>query len=186
VEEIIDNHYILSDGETATISGESVNTTFKPCKNENISTYDSMLSSAASTYAISCVRLKAHMYTESCGNPNAESAYAKGLMQFTPATWIDYGMGGDIFDPQDSINASANYLKSLGSKACSNSPLNSVCDASVEKYVSAAYNGGPGTNRPECSGTKTHWECVPIVETYEYTLKIDFYKKLLTDNGWSC
>ncbi len=186
VQEQVDDHLIISDGTTATISGGVVNTTFKACKNENITIYDSQMQSAAAAYGLTCNSLKAHMYTESCGDPNAQSAYAKGLMQFTPATWTDYGMGGDIFNPTDSINASAKYLKALASTACNGSSTNSVCNASVEKYVSAAYNGGPGTNRPECSGTKTHWECVPITETYEYTLKIDFYKQLFISQGWGC
>ena len=31
-------------------------------------------------------------------------------MQFLPATWKAYGMGGDIDDPRDAILAAANYL----------------------------------------------------------------------------
>ena len=35
-------------------------------------------------------------------------------MQFLPATWRAYGLGGDIYDPRDSILAAANYLRASG------------------------------------------------------------------------
>jgi soluble lytic murein transglycosylase-like protein len=41
-------------------------------------------------------------------------AGAQGPMQFLPATWRQYGMGGDIHDPRDAVLGAANYLKSSG------------------------------------------------------------------------
>lgn len=41
-------------------------------------------------------------------------AGAQGPMQFLPATWRQYGMGGDIRDPRDAVLGAANYLKSSG------------------------------------------------------------------------
>ncbi|XRQ15873.1 lytic murein transglycosylase [Actinomadura welshii] len=41
-------------------------------------------------------------------------AGAHGPMQFLPATWRQYGMGGDINDPRDAVMGAANYLKSSG------------------------------------------------------------------------
>ena len=38
-------------------------------------------------------------------------------MQFLPATWKAYGMGGDINDPHDAIFGAANYLKANGGAA---------------------------------------------------------------------
>jgi membrane-bound lytic murein transglycosylase B len=35
-------------------------------------------------------------------------------MQFMPATWEAYGMGGDINDPRDAIMGAANYLHASG------------------------------------------------------------------------
>jgi membrane-bound lytic murein transglycosylase B len=35
-------------------------------------------------------------------------------MQFLPATWRAYGMGGDIDEPRDAILAAANYLRRSG------------------------------------------------------------------------
>jgi membrane-bound lytic murein transglycosylase B len=37
-------------------------------------------------------------------------------MQFLPATWRAYGMGGDIDDAHDAILAAANYLRRSGAR----------------------------------------------------------------------
>jgi hypothetical protein len=37
-------------------------------------------------------------------------ADAQGPMQFEPATWRAYGLGGDVYDPHDAILAAANLL----------------------------------------------------------------------------
>jgi soluble lytic murein transglycosylase-like protein len=42
------------------------------------------------------------------------SAGAEGPMQFLPSTWTEYGQGGNIFDPHDSILAAARYLAHNG------------------------------------------------------------------------
>jgi membrane-bound lytic murein transglycosylase B len=39
---------------------------------------------------------------------------ARGPMQFLPATWRRYGMGGDVRDPHDAILGAANYLRASG------------------------------------------------------------------------
>ncbi|QYC42881.1 Transglycosylase SLT domain protein [Nonomuraea coxensis DSM 45129] len=41
-------------------------------------------------------------------------AGAQGPMQFMPATWRAYGMGGDVQDPRDAIMGAANYLRASG------------------------------------------------------------------------
>jgi membrane-bound lytic murein transglycosylase B len=48
---------------------------------------------------------------------SASEAGARGPMQFLPATWRAYGMGGDIDDPRDAILAAANYLSRSGAPA---------------------------------------------------------------------
>lgn len=45
------------------------------------------------------------------------SAGAQGPMQFLPATWDAYGMGGNIQDPHDAIFGAANYLRASGAPA---------------------------------------------------------------------
>jgi membrane-bound lytic murein transglycosylase B len=45
---------------------------------------------------------------------NRSTAGARGPMQFIPATWRAYGMGGDVDDPRDAIMGAANYLRASG------------------------------------------------------------------------
>jgi hypothetical protein len=45
---------------------------------------------------------------------NRSSAGAQGPMQFLPATWRAYGLGGDIDSPRDAILGAANYLHRSG------------------------------------------------------------------------
>jgi len=42
------------------------------------------------------------------------TAGAQGPMQFLPATWRAYGLGGDVHDPRDAILGAANYLHANG------------------------------------------------------------------------
>jgi membrane-bound lytic murein transglycosylase B len=41
---------------------------------------------------------------------NTSTAGAQGPMQFQPATWRAYGLGGNVHDPHDAILGAANYL----------------------------------------------------------------------------
>jgi soluble lytic murein transglycosylase-like protein len=41
---------------------------------------------------------------------SASVSGAQGPMQFEPATWRRYGLGGDVHDPHDAILGAANYL----------------------------------------------------------------------------
>jgi membrane-bound lytic murein transglycosylase B len=45
---------------------------------------------------------------------NSSAAGAQGPMQFMPATWRAYGMGGNVHDPHDAIMGAANYLRANG------------------------------------------------------------------------
>ncbi|MHC1561592.1 lytic transglycosylase domain-containing protein [Actinomycetospora sp. C-140] len=42
------------------------------------------------------------------------AAGAQGPMQFMPATWARYGLGGDVHDPHDAILGAAHYLQRNG------------------------------------------------------------------------
>jgi soluble lytic murein transglycosylase-like protein len=63
--------------------------------------------------------LAAVNFVESAFNKlrNVSTAGAQGPMQFMPATWRQYGLGGDIHDPHDAILAAANYLRAAGAPA---------------------------------------------------------------------
>jgi hypothetical protein len=41
---------------------------------------------------------------------NSSTAGAQGPMQFEPATWRAYGLGGNVHDPHDAILGAANFL----------------------------------------------------------------------------
>jgi membrane-bound lytic murein transglycosylase B len=47
---------------------------------------------------------------------SASAAGAQGPMQFMPATWLAYGLGGDVHDPHDAIIGAANYLRASGAR----------------------------------------------------------------------
>lgn len=47
---------------------------------------------------------------------DSSTAGAQGPMQFLPATWRAYGLGGDIHDPHDAILGAANYLAANGAR----------------------------------------------------------------------
>jgi len=42
------------------------------------------------------------------------AAGAQGPMQFMPATWRAYGLGGNVHDDRDAIMGAANYLRASG------------------------------------------------------------------------
>ncbi|WP_406674610.1 lytic transglycosylase domain-containing protein [Nonomuraea sp. N2-4H] len=60
--------------------------------------------------------LAAVMFAETkFGRVRSDShAGAQGPMQFMPATWKAYGLGGDVQDPHDAVMGAANYLKATG------------------------------------------------------------------------
>ena len=45
---------------------------------------------------------------------SSSSSGAQGPMQFLPATWDAYGLGGDVRDPHDAVLGAANYLHASG------------------------------------------------------------------------
>jgi membrane-bound lytic murein transglycosylase B len=45
---------------------------------------------------------------------NASAAGAQGPMQFLPATWAQYGLGGNVHDAHDAVLGAANYLHASG------------------------------------------------------------------------
>jgi hypothetical protein len=72
--------------------------------------------SAQRRFGVGWPRLAAVNHVESAfGRLRNESVSgAQGPMQFMPATWRAYGMGGDVHDPRDAIHGAANLLRRSG------------------------------------------------------------------------
>jgi membrane-bound lytic murein transglycosylase B len=60
--------------------------------------------------------LAAANFVESAFNKlrNNSATGAQGPMQFMPATWRAYGLGGNVHDPHDAVLGAANYLHANG------------------------------------------------------------------------
>ena len=100
-------------------------------KNENI--YDESFKRLAYSYALDWLLLKAQVKQESRFNPKAVSPVgAKGLAQFMPPTWKEWGRG-DVFDPEQNLLAQAKYMNWLMHTLKGNKDL-----------ALAAYNWGIG------------------------------------------
>lgn len=85
------------------------------------------------------------IHQESGWNPSAQSPYARGLTQFTPATaeWIsklyaDYVGAGNPFEPQWALRALVQYNKHLWD------PIKADTDCDRMAFTLSAYNGGAG------------------------------------------
>jgi soluble lytic murein transglycosylase-like protein len=104
--------------------------------------------SAAAHYGIlSAAQLAAQARVESKFNPQAESrAGARGLMQFLPSTWEEFGVDGnkdgvvDPLEPADAILSAARYEHHLAD-------LLRGVPGDRATLVIAAYNAGPGAVR---------------------------------------
>jgi membrane-bound lytic murein transglycosylase B len=72
--------------------------------------------SAERRFGVGWNLLAAVNFVESAFNKlrNESATGAQGPMQFMPATWRAYGLGGNIHDPRDAIMGAANYLHSNG------------------------------------------------------------------------
>lgn len=66
---------------------------------------------------------------------NRSVSGAQGPMQFMPATWRAYGLGGDVHDPHDAILGAANYLHASGAPADERAALHHYNPSPL--YVSA-------------------------------------------------
>lgn len=67
-------------------------------------------------FGVSWAVLASINFVESAFNKlrSDSAAGAQGPMQFLPATWAAYGLGGNVHDPHDAIMAAANFLRASG------------------------------------------------------------------------
>ncbi len=90
----------------------------------------------AAMYGIDQAIAVKQINAESVFNPNAVSPVgAKGLGQFMPATWTEWGKGGNVFDADDNLDAYGRYMKWILAK------FNGRYDLAL-----AGYNWGPNRN----------------------------------------
>ena len=164
-----------------------------PNVTKNITTYDVNLSNATKKYnPPSCTLLKAFMYAESGGNPNARSSVgAVGLIQLMPKTATGLGYASSsLTDPAVNTEAAAKYINQLYKTACNGKTTLGSCNVSNPAYIVAAYNGGPGANKEsnDCPG-KTWWQCETnkgYAETRGYVKRVLANKQKLESSNWGC
>ena len=159
---------------------------------KNISQYDSFFSASSSSKGVDCTLMKADMYIESGGNPNAvSSAKARGLMQIMPAVAQTFNVSFDsMFDPKINIETSSKLWQYNYLGACNGAKSNAVCNTNDIKYIIAANSAGAGANKPSntCPG-KTQWECTSnagFQETRDYIPKVTSAYNILKQNNWGC
>lgn len=75
--------------------------------------YREHVEDAASTSGFSVELIAAQIYHESTWDETATSGQANGIAQFTPDTWAEYGNGGDVWDPEDAIDAQGRYMADM-------------------------------------------------------------------------
>lgn len=123
--------------------------------------------------------LKAQVKAESAFNPTASSPVgARGLAQFMPRTWVEWGKGGNIESPKDSINAQARYMDFLYKFMKKVLPPDSEFTL---HWTLASYNWGMGNCKKLITSGSPHYptveKCMPK-ETSSYVTKIlKFYKE---------
>lgn len=102
--------------------------------------YDSLIQYYAENHGLDPRLIKRQIEAESSFNPRAVSpAGAMGLMQFMPATWEEWGEGGDPFNPEESIKAGCRYMRYLYDR------FPEIPDPDERyRFALAAYNAGIG------------------------------------------
>lgn len=120
--------------------------------------YQTPIEDAAEESGMSADILAAQLDQESRFDPEAVSPVgARGPAQFMPETWDEWGDGGDITDPEDSVAAMGRYMGHLMDEV---SDLADDPDQQV-RYALAAYNAGPGA-------VSQHDGIPPFNETQNY------------------
>ncbi len=132
--------------------------------------YREAVDQSAKTAGLPIGIIAAQIQQESGWNPKASSPVgARGIAQFMPDTWAEWGKGQDPFDPFAGLDAQGRYMKHLG---------DTVADlASNEKekiqFTLAAYNAGPG-NVQKYGGIPPFEETRHYVQTIMDNAQMDY------------
>ena len=130
-----------------------------------IEQYQSLIDQYSREYGVDPSLVKAVIYQESGGDPNAESkAGAQGLMQLMPPTAEELGVE-DSFDPEQNIRAGTRYLSKLMKRY----------DGDVRKAL-WAYNAGLGNVDKERMPSETKAYIPRVLK-----LKKEFEKQTMPD-----
>ncbi len=131
--------------------------------------YDSLIKYYADFTNLDWHKVKAQIKAESAFNPRAKSgAGAKGLGQFMPPTWVEWGTG-DIYNPEDNISATCRYMRWL---------LNSLNQD--DRLAFAAYNWGIGNVKKAIGYDTASYDISAFIaalpsETKKYITRINQY-----------
>ncbi|MFC7403429.1 transglycosylase SLT domain-containing protein [Citricoccus sp. GCM10030269] len=124
--------------------------------------YREAVEQAAQEAGVPAALVAAQIDAESGWDPNAgSSAGARGIAQFMPGTWAQYGNGADPLDPLAGIAALGRYMAALKEQ------VGHLGGSEQEKteLILAAYNAGPGA-------VLSHEGIPPYQETTNYVQKI--------------
>ncbi|WP_271395984.1 transglycosylase SLT domain-containing protein [Neomicrococcus lactis] len=132
--------------------------------------YRNAITAAAQTSGLPAELLAAQIKAESNWNPTATSPVgARGLAQFMPATWAQYGQGKDILDGNAAIDAQGRYMKDLLEA------VSSIATSDKERidFALAAYNAGIG-NVQQAGGIPPFPETISYVKRINASAQLDY------------
>lgn len=127
--------------------------------------FDDELRRLAKAAGVDWLRIKAQIKQESAFDLRAKSPVgAMGLGQFMPATWEEWGLGHDPFDPTANIDATCRYMRWL-----------------LDRFrgdwlrALAAYNWGIGNVRRVVAKLGDKWRSGLPYETSHYLDQVQKY-----------
>lgn len=143
------------EGELRPAPAPSAPAKITPKTRQELTSFDTLIDSAALRYKIPINLVRAVMHAESAFDPTAvSSAGASGLMQLMPETAQKMYVK-DIFDVKENIEGGVRYLRILANEF----------DGDMVKIV-AAYNAGPEAVR------RYNGQVPPFAETQAYVRKV--------------